>query len=190
MQNISFIPSFRGNPMILIYNHIFIRWATRDNGAIYWKCIFKKKSECKASLTTSSLNTKIVSSKLVHSDHKDFSSLDVRLYQCLDNVGKRSREEHGSIHSIFRDEINKILEQEYDKEELASKMPKYDNIRDRFYTKRNQDIPSLLKSLETIDHSLQRFQNTTYKKRFLRIIAFASDIQLEILSKSKRWHVD
>ena len=100
MQNISFIPSVRGNPMILIDNQIFVRWATRDNGAIYWKCIFNKKSDCKASLTTSSLNTEIVSSKLVHSDHRDFSSLDVRLYQCLDNVGKRSREEHGSIHSI------------------------------------------------------------------------------------------
>ncbi|CAF1083593.1 unnamed protein product [Brachionus calyciflorus] len=94
--------------------------------------------------------------------------------------------------------INKILEQEYDIEELAAKMPKYDNIRDRFYTKRNQDIPSLPKSLERIDSSLPRFQKTTYKKRFLlfdtddkeRIIAFASDIQLEILSKSKRWHVD
>ncbi|CAF1122404.1 unnamed protein product [Brachionus calyciflorus] len=59
-------------------------------------------------------------------------------------------------------------------------------------------MPSIPKSLENIDLTLQRYRETTYHKRFLlfdtndseRIISFASDMQLHILSNSKRWHVD
>ncbi|CAF0954109.1 unnamed protein product [Brachionus calyciflorus] len=105
----------------------------------------------------------------------------IGIWCCMNTVIKRVRDEYGSMSSILRDEINKILAEDYDVDELAAKMPKYEN-------KRNQDMPTFQKSLSNIDLSIQRYKETTYNKRFLlfdtndkdRIIAFSSDILLNI----------
>ncbi|CAF0925869.1 unnamed protein product, partial [Brachionus calyciflorus] len=133
-----------------------------------------------------------------HVDHPNFSSIDTRLLQCLDTVTKRSRNEYGSINSIFRDETNRIIEEDYSIDEIATKMPKFENVKDKLYKARNKDIPTLPKNIQHVDLTSERYSNTKYKTRFLlfdtndkeRIIAYASDNQLQILSKSQRWHID
>lgn len=71
MQNIKLVPSFHGKSMILVDKHLFIKWANRDNGSIYWKCIHQNKHKCKASITTSSLNTDVISSNNIHTEDMD-----------------------------------------------------------------------------------------------------------------------
>ncbi|CAF1070957.1 unnamed protein product [Brachionus calyciflorus] len=131
MQNIKLVPSSHGKSMILVDKFLFIKWTRRDNGSVYWKCIHQYKYKCKASLTTSSLNTDVISRNSIHTEHPEFNSLDVRLYECLDTVNKRVRDEYGSMSSIYRDELNKILAEHYDVDELAAKMPKFENKREK-----------------------------------------------------------
>ncbi|RNA30864.1 sentrin-specific protease 1-like [Brachionus plicatilis] len=128
MQNIQFLESIQGNPLIHLNQNIFIKWALRDNGNIYWKCSLHRKSDCKASVTTVGMSKEIYSSNLTHFGHNDVTDLDVRLLKCMNTVNKRARNEYGSLHSIYRDEINTILEENYDIDELAAKMPKFDNF--------------------------------------------------------------
>lgn len=144
------------------------------------------------------MNLEIKNENLNHVDHPNFSSLDTRLLQCIDTVTKRSRNEYGSINSIFRDEINRILEEDFDIDEIPSKMPKLENVKDKLYKARNKDIPSVPKTTQHVDLTNERYTTTIYKTRFLlfdtndreRIIAYASDYQLQILAKSQRWHID
>ncbi|CAF1052542.1 unnamed protein product [Brachionus calyciflorus] len=116
MTELIFIPSNHGNQWILYKQHCFYKWCTRDNGNVYWKCVFSRrrcrKWECKASITTIALNLEIKEENLNYANHPNFSSLDTRLHQCLDSVTKRSRNEYGSINSIFRDEIIRIIEED------------------------------------------------------------------------------
>ena len=132
MEEPIFIPSNQGNQWILYKKHCFYKWCTRDNGHVYWKCVFARRGcrkwECKASITTTALNLDIKDENLNHVDHPNFSSLDTRLLQCLDTVTKRIRNEYGSINSILRDELNRIIEEDYDKDEIATKMPKFENV--------------------------------------------------------------
>ncbi|CAF1005983.1 unnamed protein product [Brachionus calyciflorus] len=78
MQNIKLVPSSHGKSMILVDKFLFIKWTRRDNGSVYWKCIHQYKYKCKASLTSSSLNTDFISSNSIHTEHPEFNSLDVR----------------------------------------------------------------------------------------------------------------
>ncbi|RNA41846.1 cysteine ase [Brachionus plicatilis] len=163
------LPTAEGNPLIHLNQNIFIKWASRDNGNIYWKCSLHRKSDCKASVTTVGMSKEIYSSNLTHFGHNDVTDLDVRLPKCMNTVNKRARNEHGSFHSIFRDEINTILEENYDIDELAAKMPKFENVREKFFHKRNSDIPSNPKSLQNIDLSNPRYtiemQRNEYKSK-------------------------
>jgi hypothetical protein len=205
MEKATFIPSRQGNPMIMLGSNCFYKNCTRANGAIYWKCYYARKKnednnqwDCKASLTTTGLNLEFQDKNLNHVDHPPFTELDARIHQCLDTISKRARNEYGTVGSIFRDEINHLIEEDFDIDELAAKMPKFENRKDKIYEQRNKDIPKNPKSVDKIDLSSERFSNTLYKKRFLlfdtndddRIIAYASDIQLTILAKATRWHID
>jgi hypothetical protein len=192
MTSPSFISNKQGNQMILLGSNCFTKHCTRKNGAVYWKCYFSRKKDdentkwdCKATLTTSAMNLDIVDHNSEHVDHPEFTKLDARIHECLDSVTKRSRNEYGSIGNIYRDEINKLIEEDFDIDELAAKMPKFDSRKARFYNERNQDIPKTPNTLASIDLTSPRYNQTKYKKRFLlfdtkdndRIIAFASDIQ-------------
>ncbi|RNA08039.1 Retrovirus-related Pol poly from transposon [Brachionus plicatilis] len=164
-----FTLSIQGNSLIYLNQNIFINWALQDNGNIYWKCSLNRKSDCKASVTTVGMSKEIYSSNLTHFGHNDVTDLDVRLLKCMNTVNKRAGNEYVSLHSIYRDEINTILEENYDIDELAAKMPKFDNVNEKFYLKRNSDIPSIPKSLQNIDLSNPRYtiemQRNEYKSK-------------------------
>ena len=70
------------------------------------------------------MNTDLISSNNIHIYHPGFNSLDVPLYECLATLNKRVRDEYGSMTNIYRDEVNKILSEDYYVGQLAAKMPK------------------------------------------------------------------
>ena len=65
-------------------------------------------------------------------------------------------------------------------------------------SRRRQDTPKLPTDLPAINIDQDRYRLTNYNRRFIlfdtndddRIIAHSSNVQLEILSKASRWHLD
>ncbi|CAF0995559.1 unnamed protein product [Brachionus calyciflorus] len=116
----------------------------------------------------------------------------------VNNVKKRTRSEQYPIKQIYPSEINKLITESKDLESIYEKVPKYDSVKNGFYKVRREEMPRLPKEISEISLNLDRFCITSYSKEFLlfdtlgtdRIIAFASKIQLEILSKPTKWHID
>ena len=65
-------------------------------------------------------------------------------------------------------------------------------------SRRRQDTPKFTENLPAIDIDNDRYRLSSYNRRFIlfdtndedRIIAHSSNVQLEILSKASRWHLD
>ncbi|CAF1019326.1 unnamed protein product, partial [Brachionus calyciflorus] len=97
--------------------------------------------------------------------------------------------------------INKAIEKnDLSIESAYPFAPTYRASQKHLYKLRKENLPPLPKERSDIifEDDYARFTETNCHNRFLlfdtkdnnRIIAFSSDTQLEILSKSKRWHVD
>ncbi|CAF0785429.1 unnamed protein product [Brachionus calyciflorus] len=116
----------------------------------------------------------------------------------LDKYRKRARSEQNSIRQIYRAELNNLVTETKNIENVAKTIPKYGNIKNGLYKIRKEEIPKFPKNKSEISLTYDRFNLTSYCQEFVlidtndsdRIIAFASKVQIEILSKSARWNID
>ncbi|RMZ94544.1 hypothetical protein BpHYR1_011624, partial [Brachionus plicatilis] len=119
------------------------------------------------------------------------------IFACTKNlVKKKVKTQTGPVQKIFDEEITKtIVENKIEIPNAAEFVPKFKNIQKTLYNIRLENVmPNLPKTVQEIYFSepYTKYTFTSNEKRFLlfdtkdddRIIAFASDIQLEILSRS------
>ncbi|CAF1033769.1 unnamed protein product [Brachionus calyciflorus] len=178
ISTIEIVNSSKEKPMIVINNFIYHKNQDRKNGNIYCRCQYcSSKYQCPASVTTEGLNTQIVCFSIKqHVDYPFKEDIDIKVLNKEDKMRKRSRSEQIPIRQIYRSEMYNLIVETQDIE----------------------NIPKLPKEKNEIDLTNPRFTSKSYSKPFLlfdtndkdRITAFASDIQLEILAKSARWHID
>ncbi|CAF1068910.1 unnamed protein product, partial [Brachionus calyciflorus] len=172
-------------PMLFVDQFIYYKNQTRPNGNVYWRCKeYFSSLKCPASLTTTGLNTEIISfsKKKRLQEHDKVNELNLQVIQMLDKCRKRARTEQNSIRQIYRSEVNNLIADTRDVENVA----------------KTEDIPALPKIKSDISLTFDRFKLISSYKNFIlydtndtdRIITFASKLQIEILSKSTRWHID
>ncbi|CAF0852987.1 unnamed protein product [Brachionus calyciflorus] len=201
-SKIEFVPSNKGGLMLFYEEHLYqkLKKPNKD-GTQAWRCrdYRLKNKHCKALCYT--LDNKVVAVTGQHL-HQKVNKTEVIFSHAKQVIKELVKTDTAPIKKIFEKTINKTIgESQIEIAEAALFAPKYRNIEKGLYSIRHENIvPFLPKKTNEILFSgaFESFQKTTNGKRFLffdtndsdRIIAFASDTQLGILSRSKRWHVD
>ena len=161
-------------------------------------CWHKKHLRCSA--LCYSKNDEVSAQTGTH-NHPQISKSEIVFAHVKNDVKINAKNSTGSLKKIFENTINKAIE----KNDLSIESgypfaPTYRASQKHLYKLRKENLPPLPKERSDIifEDDYARFTETNCHNRFLlfdtkdnnRIIAFSSDTQLEIISKSKRWNVD
>ncbi|CAF0916621.1 unnamed protein product [Brachionus calyciflorus] len=133
--------------------------------------------------------------------HPEVHKSEVVFFHVQNEIKNKARNSTGPLKQMFESTISKaIRENGVDIEQAAIYTPTYRASQKHLYKLRKENLPPLPKETSEINFEEEylKFTETNCNSRFLlfdtkdskRIIAFASDIQFQILSQSKRWHID
>ncbi|CAF1073439.1 unnamed protein product [Brachionus calyciflorus] len=130
-------------------------------------------------------------------DHEDVKNAEVTMLVARNSAKEKIRASKGPVQKVFEKTINKaIAESELGLKDASKFAPKYKNISKTLYKIKNKDqvskdkLPNQIEDIN-FERDLNEYTMKNCKNRFLlhddeqeeRIICFASNIQLEILSK-------
>ncbi|CAF1097767.1 unnamed protein product [Brachionus calyciflorus] len=206
MSKYSLIPTEKVGKHFLYHNHrLYNKLKERDiYGITICRCRkYYSKSKCRVLLRSNDAG-EVVSIKSIHKDHEDVKNAEVTMLVARNSAKENIRASKGPVQKVFEKTINKAIAESQQGLKDASKFaPKYKNISKTLYKIKNKDqvskdkLPNQIEDIN-FEGDLNEYTMTNCKNRFLlyddkqeeRIICFASNIQLEILSKCKRWHVD
>ncbi|CAF1133229.1 unnamed protein product, partial [Brachionus calyciflorus] len=158
---------------------------------MYWRCSNRK---CSATITT-----KDNLGCLNGIDHScDLSNIEFKCSEVEKCIINRATNEENSLPKIYQEEQAKLIQDGYDYEGVAAFLnSNKTKILQKAYRARTALNPAKVKTKSDIDLD-NEFGKTKDDKPFVifdsndsdRIIGFCSAIGLEILSKSKSFHVD
>lgn len=124
------------------------------------------------------------------------------MLQCRQKMKERAKKYTTSIKKIFENAISEtIVEHKLNIQKAIFYAPKFRNNEKKLYKFRHENcVPNIPKSVDDIIFTgpYSAFTLISCSQQFLlfdtkgedRIIAFASDVQMVILTDAKRWHLD
>ncbi|CAF0717105.1 unnamed protein product [Brachionus calyciflorus] len=199
----SFILSNKGSEMLVFQGHIYQKLKKPDSeGKQIWRCRLNKKKEINCKVLAYTKGDLVLAVNSDHNHEQAKKSEIIMINAKNNNIKTCVKNDTHSIKKILDDEIAMaIKENNLSIDEAAEYAPKYKNtVKTLYKTRLANFVPKLPKNISEINFNgaYSSFTLTNYSERYLlfdtedneRIICFASDKQLEILSLTKRWHVD
>ncbi|CAF0990615.1 unnamed protein product [Brachionus calyciflorus] len=145
-----------------------------------------------------------VSINSLHKGHDHVEEAEITMLIARNSTKENIRVNKGTVKNVFEKSVNKAFaHSELSLKDAAKFAPKYKNEAKTLYKIKNKDqvskdkLPNQIEDIN-FDGEYNEYTLTNCKKRFLlfddkkedRILCFSSNIQLEILAKCTRWHVD
>ena len=202
-----FVPNSRSNKCLVFNGYIFLRSKKNLNGSINWRCqnYHKTDSEQRCHITCTTLNGQFLRQPpSLHDDYKgrrihDPPGKEKKLaMQFVDAVKSEVQKSTQPLKKLWDQTLNSyISKRDVDLTNFSKSCPPYENIRRQLAKIRRKEAAHYLNGKETIDLNEQCLI-TNNGSRFLlfdtkendRMMAFASDRQLDILSKSSKWYIN
>jgi hypothetical protein len=194
MDSIIYVAKPNKKVQVIYKNYKYSRTshkATKD-GSLEYKCC-----TAKCGSTIKIINDEVILKNKKH-NHDPLTDCNVAIIKNIEELKIKVCEDPTLDPKVWYAEIHKELLKIYDAREVAENWKNYDAIYDQIYYHRHRGGPKLPTKL--IDIILSgKYTQTTSGKQFLRYdneddtkreLIFASDISLEILANSTKWHVD
>ncbi|CAF1033362.1 unnamed protein product [Brachionus calyciflorus] len=202
----SLVPTARGGNYLYFENQLYykIKPKNKMTGITSYRCrrYHDENFRCKALLKAS--DEKVISLTNEHEKHELVKEAETLMLVAKKEIKNKVVSTKGPVKQIFDETLGGIISQfNLSLREAAEFAPKFKNIEKNLYRLKHlveiqkDKLPKNLQEI-SFNEEFESFKYTIDKKRFLlfdfknldRIICFASDVQLEILQKSDRWHVD
>ena len=203
-----FVPTTHGNDTLVYQGYIFLLAKRNKDGSINWRCQnYWKKDLTHCKITCTTLGNEFIRGReapmvhnnaaghLVHQPPTQEKKIAMKMAQ---EVAETVPVTTKPLQQIWNKAVIQYVQTPgIDFTQFSLAVPQFQNIRTKLIQIRREDMPLLPRTRETIDLDGQ-FITTLDGLRFLlfdtegtdRIIAFASDRQLEVLSQSEQWHAD
>jgi hypothetical protein len=186
--HIDYLGNGRGGHYLLNAGYKF-SIKTRHGTRKYWRCVIR---DCPARATT--VNDVPIVIRQDHNHPAD--TLKLAAFAFLNEVKKRCRDEVVPIPTIYKDEIAKLKNDEYDEtvKDMIEKIPTLESCRQSLYNNRSKTLPKLPLRQRDIDLEGTWTQSTTGERFLLcddtndqgqRILIFATDDNLRNLCASE-----
>ena len=202
------VPTSHGNDTLVYQGYIFLLAKRNKDGSLNWRCQnYWKKDLTHCKITCTTLGNEFIrgraapivhnneAGQLIHQPPTQEKKYAMKLAQDVAETVPISTK---PLQQIWNKAVIQYVQTPgIDFTQFALAVPQFQNIRTKLFQIRREDMPLLPRSRETIDLDGQ-FILTLDGLRFLlfdtegadRIIAFASDRQIEVLSQSEQWHAD
>lgn len=183
-----FVTSKRGGRVLLLEGHQYYQKKEYKNGSSYWRCVNWPK--CHGTTTVMLTENKIMKST-VHKCQKSIAKNEVRKAISICET-KVSEDFKKTIPTVYREAVISLKDASDD---TIKEFPSYKNVKSNLYKKRNMAVGvkktryAIATDVEVPD-IFQKFLLFDYKYRNNRIIAFASDMSRDIISREKHFFGD
>jgi hypothetical protein len=201
LYSIAFISSNRGAKHLVIEDHVF-KVNRKEIGLVYWRCTHSRNSRCKSVCQTSGTDesSTIIKGPTQH-NHESQGEFAIEMKRMKGRIIKRSLTDTATLLKIYLAELNKSIESTQARINSSNQqyVPKLKNFEAAIYKRRNLINHKNPKTIDEIDLARSEFNLTANGLRHLlfdkkenkqRMICYASDQQLQILSECDRWHCD
>jgi hypothetical protein len=205
MSQINLITWSKTNQMhdMLVYDGHMYQYCKPNVADDYYRCCqsrSKVMAKCSASINISKDKTRVTKEPTAHNHLKQSASAPI-VKRLRNNTKLRViNEPKNKPNTILLEEVGKSCrEDNLEIDDGSAKLiPNYNGFKRSLYRYRNKVKPIEPKVTDEINLTDYRFINTNDAKRYklfdtlddTRMICYASNIGLEILSKSTEWHAD
>ena len=202
MQAFTWTKTNRGADMLCYDGYMYMLSKQQKSGEHYYRCALAKVEpiKCKSTLNMSPGKDFISRLPSVLHNHSKPSAHMPAVKRLRHNVKTRVvAEKRSKPQAIFMEEVGRsIREESLNVKEIANIIPTYKSMSHSLWNMKHANMPKNPVTTDDIELTNDKYVLTNDFKRYKlfdtlddqRMICYASDIGLDILSKSKEWHAD